>query len=395
MEIKNIYGKLNCLVIFRELLQDPIIISWQKLLENLIKGDDPAPSYSAFLSKLYEEGGDFSDYLLRIVMDSENIFIKKEVSRKNPSIISCLEGELQLFTEISAISPGEIIKSIQTLSPYSKPLPVYSSKAKDFKNLYRSKVLMLPKQGYGIFAKHPMFTFDEKGLSPVLNPDPQKLSSLLGYKQEQRSLVANTLSLLGGNSASNALLYGDAGTGKSSTIKALANEYYEMGLRLVEIKKINIYLIPKLMQELNDNPLKFIIFVDDLTFTQHDENFSALKSVLEGSASTQNRNTVIYATSNRRHLIKETTEDRQGSLNENDTIQETMGLAARFGLTITYQMPDRELYHKIVKEYANELELFLDETALLTKAEAYAIRNGGRSPRAAKQFVQLEKGLSE
>ena len=149
------------------------------------------------------------------------------------------------------------------------------------------------------------------------------------------------------------------------------------------------------MDELKDNPLKFIVFVDDLTFTQQDENFSALKSALEGSASTQNRNTVIYATSNRRHLIKENMSDRLDGLNENDTIQETMGLAARFGLTITYQRPDREVYHQIVKEYANELELLLDEKTLFTKAEAYAIRNGGRSPRAAKQFVQLEKGLSK
>ena len=121
----------------------------------------------------------------------------------------------------------------------------------------------------------------------------------------------------------------------------------------------------------------------------------ALKSALEGSASTQNKNTVIYATSNRRHLLKESLSDRQGDSNENDTIQETMGLAARFGLTITYQRPDRDIYQLIVKEYAKEFELFLDEKSLITKAEAYAIRNGGRSPRAAKQFVQLEKGLSE
>lgn len=395
MEIKNMHGKLNCLVVFRDLLKDPIIILWQKTLESLIKGEDPAPNYSAFLARLYEEEGDFGEHLLRIVMDSENIFIKREVARKNPSIISCLESELNLFTEISSFSPQEIIKSIHTLSPYSKPLPTYSSKSNDFKSLYRNRVLMLPKQGYGIFAKHPMFVYSDKGLSPVLNPDPQRLITLIGYNQQQGPLIANTLSLLGGNSASNALLYGDAGTGKSSTIKAIVNEYYEMGLRLVEIKKSNLHLMPDLMHELKDNPLKFIIFVDDLTFTQQDENFSALKSVLEGSASTQNRNAVIYATSNRRHLIKENMADRQGGLNESDTIQETMGLAARFGLTVTFQRPDREVYQRIVKEYANEFQLFLDEKTLITKAEAYAIRNGGRSPRAAKQFVQLEKGLSE
>jgi len=395
MEIQNTSGKLNCLVIFRELLQDPLIILWQKLLKNIIEGQDAAPDYCAFLARLYEEGGDFGEHLFRIVMDSENIFIKRESSRKNPSIINCLEGELELFTEISSLSPQELITMVESLSPYSAPLPEYLSTPEDFKSLYGEKVRRLPTEGYGIFAKHRMFMFSERGITPVLNPDQQSLVSLVGYSQEQKPLIANTLSLLGDNLASNTLLYGDAGTGKSSTIKALVNEYHEMGLRLVEIKKKHLHLIPDLMDELKDNPLKFIVFVDDLTFTQQDENFSALKSALEGSASTQNRNTVIYATSNRRHLIKENMSDRQDGLNENDTIQETMGLAARFGLTITYQRPDREVYHQIVKEYANEFELLLDEKTLFTKAEAYAIRNGGRSPRAAKQFVHLEKGLSE
>ena len=395
MEIQKISGKLNCLVIFRELLQDPLIILWQRLLKNIIEGQDAAPDYCAFLARLYEEGGDFVEHLLRIVMDSENIFIKRESSRKNPSIINCLEGELELFTEISSLPPQELIAMVESLSIYSAPLPQYLSTPKDFKSLYGERIQRLPTEGYGIFAKHRMFMFSEKGITPVLNPDQQSLGSLVGYSQEQKPLIANTLSLLGDNLASNTLLYGDAGTGKSSTIKALVNEFHEMGLRLVEIKKKHLHLIPDLMDELKDNPLKFIVFVDDLTFTQQDENFSALKSALEGSAATQNRNTVIYATSNRRHLIKENMSDRQDGLNENDTIQETMGLAARFGLTITYQRPDREVYHQIVKEYANELELLLDEKTLFTKAEAYAIRNGGRSPRAAKQFVQLEKGLSK
>lgn len=395
MEIQKIRGRLNCLVIFRDLLNDPIIASWEKLLTNILEEKDAAPVYCSFLAKLYEEGGDFGEYLLKLVMDSENIFIKKEALRKNPTIIGCLDVELELFNQISSLSPENILKSIHGLSPYSKPLPLYRSTPKDFKNIYRKRILRLPKEGYGIFAKNRMFMFDEKGLSPVLNPDPQALKDLVGYKQEQVPLISNTISLLGGRVASNALLYGDAGTGKSSTIKALANEYYQMGLRLIEIKKKHLHLIPELMDELKDNPLKFILFVDDLTFTQHDENFSTLKSALEGSASTQNQNVVIYATSNRRHLIRENMSDRQGGLHENDTIQETMGLAARFGLTITYQRPDREVYQRIVKSYANEFELFIDEKTLFTKAEAYAIRNGGRSPRAAKQFVQLEKGLSE
>ena len=396
MEIKKISEKLDCLVVFRGILEDPIVILWQKMLKRIINGEDAAPVYSSFLAKLYEQGGDFGEYLLTLVMNSENIFVKKETHRKNPLIVSCLNNELELLDRISSMSPSSIITFIESMSPYSVPLPGYTSTPKNFKSLYALKIDKLPTQGYGMFAKHRMFTFNEGGLSPVLNPDPQSLSSLVGYEEERKPLIANTLSLLEGNFAGNALLYGDAGTGKSATIKALVNEYNDQGLRLIEIKKKNLHLLSDLMNELKENPLKFILFVDDLTFPNQDENFSALKSALEGGASTQNRNTVIYATSNRRHLLKEIMSDRRGEvLHENDTIQETMGLAARFGLTITYQRPDRDLYYKIVKDYANEYGLLLEEKALLTKAEAYAIRNGGRSPRAAKQFVQLEKGLSD
>ena len=188
------------------------------------------------------------------------------------------------------------------------------------------------------------------------------------------------------------LLYGDAGTGKSSTIKAVANAYADQGLRLLEVKKNQIEKIPAISDDLASLPLKFILFIDDLSFAGGDDNFSALKAILEGSVSSGGDNTAIFATSNRRHLIRESMQDRTGDdLHVNDTLQETSSLAARFGLTIVFQRPDREGYLAIVDELAKRYGLDMAPEELHQKAETHALRHNGRTPRLAKQFVELLK----
>ena len=225
---------------------------------------------------------------------------------------------------------------------------------------------------------------------------------------------------LDGSGASNMLLYGDMGTGKSSTIKAVANAYADQGLRLIELKKNQLFQIPRVLEELASNPLKFIIFIDDLSFAGNDDNFSALKATLEGSITGCGDNAVIYATSNRRHLVRESASDRvsgagfDDDLHLNDTMQETMSLAARFGLTITFSKPGKDEYLSIVRSLADEYgiavredgeaatagadnadgkitETGISETELNTRAEAFAIRRNGRSPRTARQFIELLK----
>ena len=227
---------------------------------------------------------------------------------------------------------------------------------------------------------------------PVKHPDCQMLDQLFGYERERDLIIRNTRALVDGTGASNMLLYGDAGTGKSSTVKAVAASMAPDGLRVIEVRKNQLYQIPDIMEELSVNPLRFIIFIDDLSFNGNDDNFSALKATLEGSISGCSDNIAIYATSNRRHLVKETFSDRTGDeLHVNDTLQETMSLAARFGLTITFQKPDKDEYLHIVKELATEYGIDMDEAELFRKAEAHAIRKNGRSPRTAKQFIELLK----
>ena len=199
----------------------------------------------------------------------------------------------------------------------------------------------------------------------------------------------NTKSLLEGKKANNILLYGDAGTGKSNTIKAIANMFKDEGLRLIEVKKSQLSFITDIIEMLSVSPLKFIIFIDDLTFSSNDDTFSYLKAVLEGGVNSFPNNVVVYVTSNYRHLIKENFNDRQGDdIHIEDTIQQIMSLTNRFGIIITFQRPDKDLFVDIVLSYAKENNINMDKEELIKQAESYAIRSAGRSPRVAKQFIE-------
>jgi len=194
--------------------------------------------------------------------------------------------------------------------------------------------------------------------------------------------------LLDGKPAANTLLYGDAGTGKSSTVKALVNEYGKEGLRLIEIKKHQLLLIPSILEKLKDNPLRFVLYLDDLSFTECNEESGALKAILEGSAAARTKNVVIYATSNRRHIVNERFSDREGGdIHRNETIEEQTSLSERFGLRVYFGKPDKEGYLSIVGALLHQYGLDTTDELLL-QAERFALSRGGRSPRVAKQFAE-------
>ena len=205
----------------------------------------------------------------------------------------------------------------------------------------------------------------------------------------KKIILDNTKALLEGRAAANILLTGDAGTGKSSTVKAVVNELHKEGLRIIEVHKEQLCEIPVILDELLDNPLKFILFIDDLSFQKDDDNFSALKAILEGSVSAKSKNVVIYSTSNRRHLVKEKFSDREGDdVHFNDTVQEIISLSDRFGIHITFNKPNKETYLDIVRSLADKKGIKCDTVELERKAEQFALEKGSRSARAAKQFVE-------
>ena len=393
---KKVLIELRTLVIFREIQEDPVMRSLENFCVALQVREGAQEAYSVFLHHLYQKGGDLGNHLLHLVINSENFYVRQKGLHIDTEIKKCLDWELNIFQSWSQWKPSSLILEMKIAGVKElRFFPSFHNTSHSFASRFYTRMQEIETAGYGIFSQYTMFQLWEHQLRPIRNPDTQSLASLVGYEKERSKLLANTQSFLAGKSATNALLYGDAGTGKSSTIKALVNEYHPQGLRLIEIKKRQLDAIPELMDTLSENPLKFIIFIDDLTFSRYDENFGSLKSLLEGGASAQNRNVLIYATSNRRHLVRETMEERQGTeIHESDTIQDTIGLASRFGLTVTFQRPNRKAYLEIVAHYAKEYDLFMDPEEMKNSAEAYALRSGGRSPRAAKQFVQLEKGLS-
>ena len=388
-DVTALSRRLGTLAVFRDILRDPALRELDKALRAVSRGqsEKAARNLAAFEAVLFQQGDNWTEYLTRLVMESENVCIRTcGRGELSPVLSEALEKELDFLQRLSRLR-------LEELPGMGKYLTAWRVSEQDLPALYRDRMERVGSLGYGMFAHSHVFTLSNGTLVPVRHPDPQRLDELPGYEREREKIIANTEALLTGQPAGNVLLYGDAGSGKSSTVKAIANEYADRGLRLVEVKKNQLYELPALMDELAENPLKFILFIDDLSFTANDDNFAALKAILEGSAGGRAENVAVYATSNRRHLIKETLSDRDGDdIHASDTRQELMSLAARFGLTVTYASPDRERYLYIVRKLAERYGLEpASDTALSVRAEAFAIRAGGRSARVAKQFVELCK----
>lgn len=389
----NYLTKLNSLTIFRQLLSDKVITNFKTLLSTDKKDEDAViNAYCLFTSSLFEHTVNFSRYILNSVLENENFYMLKACKGReiDPELDRCLTEELKILEEISLITPESVINN------YDGYLPRWQVEKLDFINTYKERILNIHTHGYGIFAKYYTFIVENGKLVPVKSPDAISLSTLSGYERERQELIDNTKALIKGLPAANALLYGDAGTGKSTSVKAVANEFKLKGLRLIELKKNQLHEIPKLVDYLSINPLKFIIFIDDLSFTKDDDDFAVLKAMLEGSVSSKANNLVIYATSNRRHLVKEKFSDRDGDeIHVNDTMEELISLSARFGLTITFSKPGKNAYLDIVKDLALQYKLKSDIKDIEATAERFALRKGGRSPRVAKQCIEYLKSMEE
>lgn len=385
---KTISAKLSSLVIFRSLLQDPTVKALMALdSAREVGGVKLIDAYSEFASSLFARANGLPELFTQLLFKDENIYIDRLIANKDTSNLDALlDRELSLLGGLAGYDGSDVRSLIG-----EECLAHWHSENTDFVALYRRRIERIPVDGYGLWAANKMFVLDDVGgVVPVEHPDPQTLESLYGYEGERSKIVANTEALISGKPFNNVLLYGDAGTGKSSTVKAVANEFSDKGLRLIELKKKQLYLIPGLIDALSGNPLKFIFFIDDLTFASDDRDFCTLKAILEGGISRPGNNIAIYVTSNHRHLIKESAADRTGDeISIADKLQEMVSLSARFGLTVTYQRPDRELYGEIVFGLAAEKGIELDKQTLITRAEAFAIRHGGRNPRTAKQFIGL------
>ena len=397
MKIQEINARLAGLAVFRGLREDPVLADYAALIRALAQGPalDVCEAAGRFEAGLFAaDTSDLSEYIASAVLECENICARRAArGQLSPALEQALDGELRFLEELSGLGLDDLLDAAGLDAGQKAAyafLPRWEAHPTGLAAAYKARLSEMGQVGYGMFARHHVFMLDGEGrLTPVRHPDPQRLADLPGYEREREKILANTRGLLAGLPANNVLLYGDAGTGKSSAVKAIANEYAPQGLRLVEVKKNQLYPLPDLMDQLAANPLKVILFIDDLSFASNDDNFAALKAILEGSAGGRAGNIAVYATSNRRHLVKETFTDRAGDdLHEADTRQELMSLSARFGLIVTFQRPDKALYSQILLQLAKQYQLPIPSDQLITRGEAFAIRAGGRSPRAARQFIE-------
>lgn len=339
-------------------------------------------SFNDLVAEIYRQGAE--DCLLKclqgIILHDVNAFSVACAEGKSLSPYlrqAYLEDVKTIFSNINSIQPLNKFK-------FGRPLDIFEGNQGDF--LIYNLEAFYRQNGYGQFIDGKAFTCEDGKLIPLSSVTDVTLEQLKDYKAEKQAVENNVCDFLSGLPFSHMLLYGDRGTGKSSTVHALLNKYAGAGLRLIELEKEKLKQLKKVRQLVAGLPLKFVIFIDDLSLDGQDETTSLLKAAVEGSV-VSGSNVMIVATSNRRHIVKESFSDRNDSLHPTDSIEEQLSLSDRFGLTVMFSSTDKPAYLSIVRQLAADRKLTTDAEKLGTLAERWAIIKGGRSPRRAKQFI--------
>lgn len=276
-------------------------------------------------------------------------------------------------------------------------------RAKSPEEMLEIMISFYQKHGVGKFAIYHAFRLKDQGedLNPAITFEPIEyiekiyLDDLIGYEIPKKKLIDNTEAFLNGKPANNCLLFGDAGTGKSSSVKAILNAYAEQGLRIIEVYKHQFHKLNDLMKVLKDRNYKFIIYMDDLSFENFEVEYKYLKAIIEGGLGEKPPHVLIYATSNRRHLIREKYSDKEDvreDMHTSETVQEKLSLVARFGVSIFFCRPDRKEFQKIVTTLAKRYHIEIAEEELIYKANQWELSHGGLSGRTAKQFIDYIRG---
>ncbi len=384
---KRLACELSALSVFRGISKYDTMSAFIGLLSTDGDRQEKLRLFGGFVYSLAEDNYCFSDFLCRAVFSDENRYIISAAQKTEipQSLENNAKRELEIFSKLTELDANDLCGGLD----FDGYIPQFDNKKTDFVKIYEERLNNVGKYGYGIFATAKMFRVSGEEIVPVKSADNTSLTEFVGYEEERKQVFENTRALCEGRPAANVLLCGDAGTGKSSTVKACANYFADYGVRLIELRKDQLFSLSYIMGRIAENPLKFIIFIDDLSFNKNDDCFSMLKAALEGSASAKADNAVIYATSNRRHIVKESFSDREGSddIHHSDTVQELMSLSDRFGLTVYFEKPNKALYLEIIHSLARKNEIKIDLKELDIKAEAFALSRGSRSPRAAEQFI--------
>ncbi len=371
---------LKKLTVLRNLLSDGVFAAFSESLG----GDDE--SFYKFVAALYEKqpeaGLDFAKYAENLIYYDENIWAKCQAAGGAPPAPQITAAYLKDIATTAAALKKLCTRGLFTCNTDETAIFTQTEiTANRWAQTYANN-------GYGRFLKHYAFVYENGKLLPSGMFDDISVNALKNYTEEKKLISDNIESFLLGLPYSDMLLYGDMGTGKSSTVRAMVKKYSDRKLRLIEVGRKNIAQIPEIRRLAASFPLKFLIFIDDLSIDGSDEKFSSLKVCLEGSSAVY-KNSMVVATSNRRHIVKENFSDRENAVHANEAIQEELSLSDRFELTVMFSSTDKQEYLSIVKQLAADLQLMLVEDKLCDLAERWALIKGGRSPRRAKQFIDI------
>ena len=429
---------LDSLSIYRELLENRVISKLRALLISLNEADvvvrEVINSYHEFYFELAKSGTmSLKDYVVEQIIFNENPFTYQQqavqinssnnmiekavaqdldglqlISQLDPALVKaklCVLFKNDSYNSLIAELPEWVLESrsispsnhLSHISEHINACMYWHDGLEELKKFHK-------RYGCGIFARYFAFVWERADGSGYINgidsPDPITLNELVDYQNERSRVIENTLQFLEGCPSNNVLLYGDRGTGKSSTVKAILNEYHSHGLRMLEVPKAYLADFPLIIRHLKNRAQKFILFVDDLVFGDNEENYTSLKAMLEGGVESKPPNIVIYATSNRRHLVKEYFSERAGlqsgnhdeEVHSGDSMQEKLSLADRFGISVVFSSPDQNRYLKIVDGIAANRNLNIDKERLHREALQWALWYNGRSARTARQFVDWIEG---
>jgi len=410
-KLSQAFSKLDSLILYKSINKNWIIRELKRSLEPCKEkkestASDKSSQLTAELMELSEnyglQGDIWQNYLFSLLIDDLNLFslaAEKENIKKNSSLYKAAENDAEILSQLFKISFAEIRGSLgaDKLNYLDNYLPSQTAQKKNNafkKGISRSGAELLrnlkdyyKNYGAGQLNKSSAFYWNNSVLKGINNPDLIQFENIVGYQKQKDKLIKNTESFLKGKKAHNVLLYGDSGTGKSSSVKALLNKYNQAGLRLIEIHSEQIKELPEILDFLSARGLFFIIFMDDLSFEEFETEYKYLKAIMEGGIELKPENVLFYATSNRRHIVREKWQDRESEVHKNDILNEKLSLAERFGLTLMYNTPSQQEYLNIVNNIAEQEKMNIKKEILNEKAIEWSQWNNGRSGRSARQFI--------
>ncbi|MBW4690960.1 MAG: ATP-binding protein [Lyngbya sp. HA4199-MV5] len=407
-------------LVYRSVLSDPIGRAFLALLQALrhaerntaAENTECLLAYGDWFSALADSKQSWQDHLLTQLLHADNPFTQQAqrtaLDHLPSALIEAARSDLQVLQQFYTCDGQQLSQTVKVaahlkVAPVVWQYPEATSlewlrstvqSASNWGDALEPLANHYHKQGVGLFAQYKAFRWQSGALVGIAYPDRVQITDLVGYESQKEALLKNTMFLLKGYPALHVLLYGSRGSGKSSLVKGLLHRFGEEGLRLIEVAKAELTDLPAIVEQLRNLPQKFIIFVDDLSFEEDEDAYKALKVVLEGNLTARSQNVVVYATSNRRHLIREFFGDRPrpsdgDEVHAWDTVQEKLSFSDRFGLTLTFEPADQKTYLQIIHHLAQQAGIQLDSETLEYQALQWATRHNGRSGRSARQFIDF------